>query len=483
MLDNCLQIQDEVNNYGDPPTLYNCVFYDETKTEEHCHPKYLLLSTENQRSDVDIEYCEGFIDSFRNTLELVASWPEDENEEHSNAKQQCDICASLPSPSSINSTLSYQNPYTQILSITEAFENFQFTLPILRTRFSTAEFPSGYSKSDLLRVRRRLGSVIIYHGGNYKQHTIENTGENFKGMRRFDVKSHSSLPQLLSKKKKHQLRPKVKVAEERHTTKVNKMENETRIIAAETRAQDSSRILVSAKEDVGAWKAVYHCTICGAPKQKHDCAYRRNLQRSVGTMTNPLPCDFSLKNEHISLPAGNNVFKADKINLSTFSIENKEAASCNSGSKNASPFAIDNSNTSWDSKTAENQDTKSCISERGTSGYLSARVRKSKVLRKKRTIAVSPTILSKHAFVYAAVPVSKSERSRLSLELFAQALKVPFLTDECALVLQEAQELNLWDQAVAELYAQVLTIIYCPLGDDILGGLEKFMLSRHNIAC
>jgi len=284
MLENCLQIQDEVNNYGESRNSYNCDLYDETKTEELCHPRHLLLGTENQRSDVDIEYCEGFIDSFRNTLELVASWPEDENEEHSNATQQDHIYASLPSPSSITSTLSYHNPYTHILSVMEAFENFQFTLPILRTRFSTSRFPSEYSRSDLLKVRRRLGSVIIYYGGNYNQHTIENTRVNLKGMRRFGVKNHSSLPQLLYTKKKHQLRPKVKVAEEINVTNINKMKNERSSIAAETRTQDSSRIHVSLKEDVRAWKAVYHCTICGAPKQKHDCAYRRNLQRSVGTM-------------------------------------------------------------------------------------------------------------------------------------------------------------------------------------------------------
>jgi len=183
------------------------------------------------------------------------------------------------------------------------------------------------------------------------------------------------------------------------------------------------------------------------------------------------------------VPAGNNVVKADEINFSTVSIENEEAASCNSGSRNASPFAVDNSNTSWDSKTAENQDAKTCLSERGSSSYLAPRFRKSKILRKKRLIAVSPAIPSKHAFVYAAVPVSKIERSRLSLELFCKTSKVPFLTDECALVLQEAQELNLWDQAVAELYAQVLTIIYCPIGDKKLQGLQNFMLSRHNIAC
>jgi hypothetical protein len=64
-----------------------------------------------------------------------------------------------------------------------------------------------------------------------------------------------------------------------------------------------------------------------------------------------------------------------------------------------------------------------------------------------------------------------------------EIINVPYLTEECSLVLQQAQQLNMWDQAVAEIFAQVLTIMHCPLRDDSLQGLRKYMLTVHGIAC
>jgi hypothetical protein len=105
------------------------------------------------------------------------------------------------------------------------------------------------------------------------------------------------------------------------------------------------------------------------------------------------------------------------------------------------------------------------------------------VVKNKGFITVSPTAASSNHYLYEPVSISQNERSKLSRTLFIETMNVPYLTAECSLVLQEAQQLNMWDQAVAELYAQVLTITHCPIGDDSLQGLRKYMLTVHGIAC
>ena len=107
---------------------------------------------------------------------------------------------------------------------------------------------------------------------------------------------------------------------------------------------------------------------------------------------------------------------------------------------------------------------------------------KTVVLEPEQFRTVPPTPTSIYAYTYAPVPVLPSVRHRLSRELFKETEQIPYLTDECALVLRQAQEQNMWDQALAELYAQVLTIIHCPVGDNSLQGLSKYLLS-HGIAC
>jgi hypothetical protein len=104
-------------------------------------------------------------------------------------------------------------------------------------------------------------------------------------------------------------------------------------------------------------------------------------------------------------------------------------------------------------------------------------------VRNQRFIAVGKTAESNSHCFYERISVSQNERSKLSRKLFMETINVPYLTEECSLVLQQAQQLNMWDQAVAEIFAQVLTITNCLLGDDSLQGLRKYMLAVHGIAC
>jgi len=85
-------------------------------------------------------------------------------------------------------------------------------------------------------------------------------------------------------------------------------------------------------------------------------------------------------------------------------------------------------------------------------------------------------------FVYPPLPLPFSQRKRLSDNLFALSKEVPQLTDECAVVLREAREKDMWDQAVAELMTQVVTVIHCPDGDYRLNGLKHYLLTL-GIAC
>ena len=86
-------------------------------------------------------------------------------------------------------------------------------------------------------------------------------------------------------------------------------------------------------------------------------------------------------------------------------------------------------------------------------------------------------------YTYPSLPLPYSQRKRLSDNLFALSKEVPQLTDECAVVLREARERDMWDQAVAELMVQVVTVIYCHAEDDRrMVGIRQYLLAL-GIAC
>jgi len=89
---------------------------------------------------------------------------------------------------------------------------------------------------------------------------------------------------------------------------------------------------------------------------------------------------------------------------------------------------------------------------------------------------------SDSAFAYAALPLPYAQRKRLSDCLFAMSKEQTMLTDECAVVLREARESDLWDLAVAELITQVIVVLYCPEDDFRLLGLRHYLLGL-GIAC
>jgi hypothetical protein len=94
---------------------------------------------------------------------------------------------------------------------------------------------------------------------------------------------------------------------------------------------------------------------------------------------------------------------------------------------------------------------------------------------------ISPTTRS-GSYIYPSLPLPYAQRKRLSDNLFALSKEVSQLTDECALVLREAREKDMWDLAVAELMTQVVIIIHCHDADTRMEGLRQYLLTL-GIAC
>jgi len=81
------------------------------------------------------------------------------------------------------------------------------------------------------------------------------------------------------------------------------------------------------------------------------------------------------------------------------------------------------------------------------------------------------------AFTYPALPLPYAQRKRLSDNLFSLSKEIPQLTDECASVLREARERDLWDLAVAELMTQVVVVVHCHDNDMRFEGLQRYLLT------
>lgn len=85
-------------------------------------------------------------------------------------------------------------------------------------------------------------------------------------------------------------------------------------------------------------------------------------------------------------------------------------------------------------------------------------------------------------YCYPQLPLPYKQRKSLSDNLFSLSKEVLHLTDECAIVLKEAREKDMWDLAVSELMTQVITVLHCPVDDSGFEGLKSYLLAL-GIAC
>lgn len=85
-------------------------------------------------------------------------------------------------------------------------------------------------------------------------------------------------------------------------------------------------------------------------------------------------------------------------------------------------------------------------------------------------------------YQYPAIPLTFSERKRLSDTLFFLSKEIPSITADCAAALREARRNSEWDLAVAELLTQVVIGLFCGEGDIRLDGLHRYLLAL-GISC
>jgi len=289
-------------------------------------------------------------------------------------------------------------------------------------------------------------------------------------------------------------------------------------------------------------KMRYRCKLCGQPKQNHTCPYTQSLQRNIGVMVYPAVNAFTSSEPGLLAPALEemNNFVSGMDSLSSIdgspsrpTPERKrhltQSADRSSKKPTVTPDSLRSGNSQTNSPGSSslstvgspqgtpfrNSPSKSKRKEANFSGGAAMSQRAAGVTppgstsRKKRPhsqmqsadeqdllfvsatelkpeqfriVTASKTATLPDAYTYPSLPLPYAQRKRLSDNLFALSKEVNQLTDECAVVLREAREKDMWDLAVAELMTQVVVVIHCRNGDNRFEGLRQYLLSL-GIAC
>lgn len=276
----------------------------------------------------------------------------------------------------------------------------------------------------------------------------------------------------------------------------------------------------------GDSKLKYRCKLCGQIKNNHDCPYRQPLQRSIGVMVYPAVNSFTAfepgtvappltkMNNFVSYDsdysatvpgytetprdASSNPQRMLESFMSTESQQLQQHAHANLfHSPQSSLSSHDEHHTTPTSHAASNNGRKRSRVEHvapsgttgttATAGTSSDEVDRNSVfvtavaLRPEHYRAVTPSE-TPMTWQYPPVPLTFSERKRLSDTLFHFSKEIPHLTAECAAVLRLAREHDDWDLAVAELLTQVLVGLFCNGEDTRLDGLSEYLLTL-GISC
>jgi hypothetical protein len=274
-------------------------------------------------------------------------------------------------------------------------------------------------------------------------------------------------------------------------------------------------------------KMRYRCKLCGQPKQNHTCPYRMSLARSIGVMIYPSVNAFtSIEPGALAPPLSemNNFIESSGESFSTTDtspsrptpdrLRRMNAATIPSSAQ-VTPESLRNgrqANSPISVSTTPQRPIRTPVSANRSGMRSHNRYMRSTSpgsARKKRThsqmvgedqgdllfveaadlkpeqfriIAHSEVLSKPNAFTYPALPLPYAQRKRLSDNLFSLSKEVPKLTDECAAVLREARERDMWDLAVAELMTQVVIVAHCHDGDDRFEGLRRYLLNL-GISC
>lgn len=280
-------------------------------------------------------------------------------------------------------------------------------------------------------------------------------------------------------------------------------------------------------------KMRYRCKLCGLPKQNHTCPYQQSLQRSIGTMVYPAVNAFTSNEPGMLAPTlteMNNFISSGSESVSSPDNSPNRPSPGRRGSRHSTPSRSKPSNVTPDSKAnspgsragssfgtpkrnatpqsskrkARSGSTSHATPERaGTSKEVTGSAARKRPhaqiseagdpandllfvdaveLRPEQFRMITPSKNRSGAYTYPSLPLPYAQRKRLSDNLFALSKEVPQLTDECAVVLREAREKDMWDLAVAELMTQVVIVIHCHEADTRMEGLRQYLLTL-GIAC
>lgn len=250
-------------------------------------------------------------------------------------------------------------------------------------------------------------------------------------------------------------------------------------------------------------KMKYRCKLCGQPKQNHTCPYQQSLARSIGVMVYPAVNAFtaaepgtiapplSEMNNFIDVkdPSMMGPGETPQLRPTPERTTRLGQHSVLASPKQVSPDSMRSSPSP--AATPKIQNRRNDKEKRGTKrshGNMNGAANEdqgdllfveSMELKPQQFITVSPTtaLSAPDAFTYVTLPLPYAQRKRLSDNLFSLSNEVPHLTDECAVVLREAREKDMWDLAVAELITQVLVVTRCSEGDHRFEGLAQYLLT------
>lgn len=429
-----------------------------------------------------------------------------------------------------NETAFYQ--FLQMLS--PAFEGCIFLLPWLRasetksivnvslhgsfklnqgTLFRT--MPTGPSESDLTTAKKRIQSAICAFGGtiyskmeeehppveNVVSFSKQNSKSSIFRSRSDDVpKPSSSLTTLKRKRKNRSV-----LRREKYEKKLRDQyfENGNRLSwdvqhsikltlsgAKTVDEEDNSdspftKASTNSDKDVESNRPTkYKCALCGALKKKHVCTNQPTILRSIGVNVYPAVNAYNADEPGSLTPALSemNNFIASSSN-GICGLTSEEVGSGSEFTKVPSQIQVTSSKIvkpylrktiilSGQSTAEEEKDNHS----------IDLVFQPSMDITNDQYLNVNSKPTDRD-YSYPAVPLTFGQRKSMSDALLSMSKPIPELTRACALILKDARKKNQWDQALAELMAQVLCILKCSSSKDYsLEGLRRY-LTGFAISC
>ena len=228
----------------------------------------------------------------------------------------------------------------------------------------------------------------------------------------------------------------------------------------------------------------YKCTRCGALKKQHVCTNRPIILRSIGVNVYPAANAYTADEPgSLSSPLSemNNYITASNDNVCGFISDVVGRESTVSTRRQVIP----NQNAKYLRKEISSNPTKthSQSNRKGKRNHSKSLIFQPTMYTTNGQYLKIKTPSTYRDYCYPDVPLTFSQRKSVSDTLLSISKSVPELTHACAIILKDARGKDKWDQAVAELMAQVLCILQCSSSNDYsLDGLKQYLL-EFGICC